>query len=497
VPRIIRELPPRAVRDALLYVEYADDAQPPGCEQPGHRDAKTNSTDCDTCNATYLWRQRMRRRFYARGLRLTFDDREYHDPEPPLCRGHSFSQEMCKVCAGCRARRQWLDRRAARRRRQGINAKFSDWDVLLPHLRKLTNAGMTACDIADAAPCSRPVVNEVLTGNRTWIRTEIAELLLGIPVPARVLPLVPDAIGRTRRRIDATGTKRRIYAACRAGHTLTAQATRLGYGKQTVDEWLAGSTVPVAVAEEVAALYPDLIANPGPSRISAGMVAARGWPEARYFSATNIDDPDYQPFAIITKPVGLHRRLQALAWEAHGPREVAALLGESIAEVTRWLNGGPAPAYATHLVDQALEELARTPGLDRTIARQARRLGWAPVMAWYGIDIDDPKARPRVHVAAGYRKTDHPLESQVFQALLGLIPVCDLLDPERLAVVRALHRMGWSPRRIAAWTRWNPDGDLDLGAEAVARYQDRNGIAPAGLQVALGDRDHIVVPAAA
>ncbi len=100
-----------------------------------------------------------------------------------------------------------------------------------------------------------------------------------------------------------------------------------------------------------------------------------------------------------------------------------------------------------------------------------------------------------VELPPGERSADRPLESQVWQALLGLIPAGDLLQEEKVRVVRYLRRRGWSDRRIAAWTRWNPDGDLDKGANAVCRFRTGAGID--GAVLASVDMGLFIVSAAA
>ena len=77
--------------------------------------------------------------------------------------------------------------------------------------------------------------------------------------------------------------------------------------------------------------------------------------------------------------------------------------------------------------------------------------GWPPPLAWHDIDIDNPRKQPRIAPGQGFREADHPLESQVLQALMGIIPAAELLDEEKAAVLGILHRAGWSDRRI--WVR--------------------------------------------
>jgi hypothetical protein len=499
-------VPTREDRDLILNVVYVGDPRPPTCQLPGHADPKTNKAECEPCRAFHLWRQRMYGRFHRRGLRLTLDDRDYDDPEPPRCPlGHAFTSANHKACDHCKARHNWLERRRIKLRSEGVALMFSDWDVLLPHLRRLREGGMTPHDIARAASCGADAVERLLRGVTTKraIRADFARRLLDIPVPGRSLRLVPNARGVLRLdRVDATGTRRRVQAACRAGHSIAAQSRRLGWSAATMRSWLTAAAVHVDIVDAVAILFPTLISQPGGDTAAAEIAASKGWVEARYFSATNIDDPAYDPFAIVDNPVGLHRRLRALAWMGHGPGEVAAFTGEDPEQVEVWLKGGPALAYATHLVDAAFEALVGDFGPDSEVREHAIRLDWAPPLAWHDIDIDDPDAQPCYSLPPGESETDHPLESQVLQALIGRIGAAEMLKTEKARAVRILHNAGWSDRRIAAWLRWNPDGDIDKGKDAVSAWRRREGIVGGGpASIGLGKDDaeegRIVTPAAA
>lgn len=473
-------LPTLAERDHLLNVVYGHDPKPPQCPLPGHSNPRATQNECAACKASYLWRSRMFRRFYERGLSLNLDGHVYGDPEPPRCPlKHAYNLANRKSCGHCRARRNWQERQYVKMRRAGKTAAFTDWDVLRSHLRRLQDGGLVAAQIGRAAHCAEITVQRLLTGDLTgrhFVNAAVARRLLAVPVPGRLFELVPDAAGSRRQRVDAVGTHRRIRAACRAGHSLRSQARRLGYGLSTVKSWLTSATVPIAVAGEVAELFPTLITRPGGSNTTVVNAARKGWPGARYFSTTNIDDPGYEPFAIVDDPVGVYRQLRALAWMGQGPQQVAEFIGEAAEQVEIWMEGGPAPAYAGHMVDAAFEALSGSFGPDDRLAERARLLGWAPPLAWYGIDVNNPMIRPRVDVAANTRKNDYPLDSQVLMALMGLVPAAELLPAEKRRVVWKLHKAGWSDRRIGAWLRWNPDGDRVKAADAVTKFREREQI---------------------
>jgi hypothetical protein len=501
-----RELPSREQRDQLLNGCYGHDPQPPRCEQ--HSDPKATKHQCGVCNTFNQWRIRMTKRFHRRGLRLVLKDRTYEPdrPEtaPPPCpdRHGDVSLAARQGCQPCRLLRNWRAREYRRLHDQGVALTITDCEQISHHVKLLRDSGMPPTSIARAAQCGEATVRRLLRGGTAsqFMLAAAGQRILAIPAPARRLNLVPDASGAVRLRIDSTGTQRRIRAACRAGHGLHAQARRLGYAYLTVRSWLRESTVSVDVADAVAAQFPTLIARPGTDTTSAADAARRGWHAARYFSDTNIDDPAYNPFAIVKKPVALHRKLRALARIGNGPKQVADFIGEDPEQIDVWMEGGPAPAYADHLVDAAFEALSFTLGPDTELADRAAGLNWPSPLAWHDIDINDPRLRACTAATAGFRTTEHPLASQVLQCLMGRIPAADLVDDEKTAVVRILHNAGWSDRRIAAWTRWSDD--IENGRGAVGKWRERNVITGGGIAVrAWGgcndDVDHIVVPSAA
>lgn len=196
---------------------------------------------------------------------------------------------------------------------------------------------------------------------------------------------------------------------------------------------------------------------------------------------------------------GMMRRMRALCWMGHGPAEVADLVGETPKETERWLKGWKVRPYVYRVVDQAFEELCARFGPNEAAADQARAKGWPSPMAWLGVDMDRMNAQAHVDVPRGISKKAYPLESQVYQALLGVVGAADLLRAEKVSVVSILHNAGWSDRRIAAWLRWNPDGDLAKGMRGVCKYREREGITGGGLPVdswdgSRADEEFIIVP---
>lgn len=486
-----RPRPSRAERDHLLTVVYRDDPRPPDCSK--HDTARANAATCTGCHAVDSWRMRMSKRFRRRGLTLWFD--KDAGPKPPACPdGHTdcHAAAIRLGCRPCRVLSNWRMRDWRYKRAAAAEIAAADTDAVRHHIKLLREAGLTLPAIARTAPCSVSTLKRVLddTGDYT-VRADIGHRILDIPIPGAVI--------RDGDQVSATGTRRRIQAACRHGHPVDYIAYRLGYTTAEVRQWLRSATVHSDVAEGVARLYPALIRKPGKHKDTAESAVVQQWAPARFYTDTSIDDPRYRPYAILADPVGVYRRLRAMAWDGNGPRQVAPFIGESITTVTAWLRGKPAPAYAARLLDIALEKLP-FPGPDDAIAARARRENWPPPLAWHDIDVDDPHAQPCIDVRWDFFRNQHPLQSQVLCALRGIIPARELLQAEKIQVVRALHQIGWSDRRIAAWLRWSADSDN--GLDAVAHFRLRWGITGFGLAVddwggCRNDDDFIVEPAAA
>lgn len=108
--------------------------------------------------------------------------------------------------------------------------------------------------------------------------------------------------------------------------------------------------------------------------------------------------------------VGTHRRLQALVAAGWPLSWIARRLpgGRRVENLTRLLHEqrirtGTAQAVAdlySQLYDVVPPRLrAKDDGAVTQALRRAETRGWLPPSAWYGIDMDDPAARPRREVS--------------------------------------------------------------------------------------------------
>lgn len=91
---------------------------------------------------------------------------------------------------------------------------------------------------------------------------------------------------------------------------------------------------------------------------------------------------------------GTRRRVQSLAWMGWPGRTVAEMAGYDRRALELSYRHRVSVRLASR-VAALYDELAGRPGPSPYIAREARKCGHAPPAAWDGIDMDDPKARPR------------------------------------------------------------------------------------------------------
>lgn len=98
------------------------------------------------------------------------------------------------------------------------------------------------------------------------------------------------------RRIDATGTRRRLNALVATGWHTTTIAADLGVTKQRVHQWRHARRVTATTAHQVAQLYEHRRHQPGPARHRLHhrtLHAAHPPPDA--WTGVDIDDPDARP----------------------------------------------------------------------------------------------------------------------------------------------------------------------------------------------------------
>lgn len=94
--------------------------------------------------------------------------------------------------------------------------------------------------------------------------------------------------------------------------------------------------------------------------------------------------------------VGVRRRIQALRAMGYPIWYIADVAGVSKQAVQQWASHDHVTAATARIMDSVFRQLSMTPGPSDRSRAQAKRLKFAPPLAWN--DIDDPDEKPNVGV---------------------------------------------------------------------------------------------------
>jgi AraC-like DNA-binding protein len=101
-----------------------------------------------------------------------------------------------------------------------------------------------------------------------------------------------------QRRIDATGTRRRIQALAALGHSLNALSDHLGHSRDYLRTISARTTVEAHTEQLVRDLYDQWSMRAGTCTRTRLHAARLGWPPPLAWDDDTIDDPAAQPEGI-------------------------------------------------------------------------------------------------------------------------------------------------------------------------------------------------------
>lgn len=170
-----------------------------------------------------------------------------------------------------------------------------------------------------------------------------------------------------------------------------------------------------------------------------------------------------QPVAYIDG-TGTRRRYQALSAIGWPAARLAAEQGLADGKPVRQMGDGRRTHRETAIRFARLyERLQGTPGPSPITRRRAVAAGWAPPHAWYGINIDDPKARPRLGQTVRYPSQIEVLSTDLDDVIAGREHLYRLPSRYRLDVVERLVGWGLSADEISK--------RLHLEVRTVERYK--------------------------
>ena len=142
------------------------------------------------------------------------------------------------------------------------------------HVQELRDAGLSLVRIAALSGVGQGTVNALVYGvpvrhqpPPVQVRSDTARRLLSVQFdPNDVAP---------GRRVDATGTHRRLQALATLGWSIPALAVRANLTTRTLRRALTNPTVTARTARTIAALYDHLHATPAPRRTAHERAAAK------------------------------------------------------------------------------------------------------------------------------------------------------------------------------------------------------------------------------
>jgi len=205
--------------------------------------------------------------------------------------------------------------------------RMTDATQTRQHIERLMTAGWTQRQIAHASGVESASIHQIYTGHQEKTATWRAAAILNVPITQ------PPA---NPRRVNATGTRRRLQALRVIGHRRYDLAASLGITADRIKHITNGHTKHVTPAEAtaVARLYRRLSTVPGPSQQTATIARNKGWHGPLDWD--DIDDPNCKPEkAAPYKPADKYKRDNDRTREI----EHLYLLGESVPFIAKQLGG--------------------------------------------------------------------------------------------------------------------------------------------------------------
>lgn len=155
----------------------------------------------------------------------------------------------------------------------------------IEHMRRLRELGWTWDLMGERAGLGPFTARHAFY--RGTMSHAVATALLSLPLEEALPP---------RRRLDPTGTRRRVEALNFMGWSRRHLGERLGMGVCALSKILREGRVTPRTARLVAELYAELNAKRGSDRGVAARAQAAGYQPPAAWDYANIDDPKAKPF---------------------------------------------------------------------------------------------------------------------------------------------------------------------------------------------------------
>lgn len=239
-------------------------------------------------------------------------------------------------CAACTAANTAAQRRRSTAIAYGTWAGLVDAAPARAHVQALRQQGLSVPQIARLSGVGQGTIHALVYGDpsrgrppNSKVRTDTHRRLLAVRFQASAIP--------AGRRVDATGSKRRLQALATLGWPVTSLAARSGLAPRTLRRALTTTTVTAHTARTITELYNQLLARSS-ARRSPGEQAAAARTRTRARRAgwrgpLSWDDIDNDP----DEPAAFHDPTGRTASAA------SAAGGIDVVAVERAMRGEPLP----------------------------------------------------------------------------------------------------------------------------------------------------------
>lgn len=177
------------------------------------------------------------------------------------------------------------------RKANGITA-WTDANLVRAHIHRLYAKGLTRAMIARAAGLTPGGIANIENGAYERTNNRVAAAILAVthhPHPRQEL-------------VPAVGLIRRVHALNAIGWPTELLATRLDVIPQSLTRTVRGKSATYERWKQIADLYEELSATPGPSIKGRQIAARNGYAAPLDWEYLDIDDPDVTPEPATTTP---------------------------------------------------------------------------------------------------------------------------------------------------------------------------------------------------
>jgi uncharacterized protein YerC len=210
--------------------------------------------------------------------------------------GTCYQKHRCR-CTDCKAHRARQEREREARARAGQTQEFVNAIIVVPRIMQLMREDWTYADIETVSGVSVPTLGRIMRGVTKRIERETADALLGTNPNMRHRAPEP-------RKVDATGTIRRIRALVAVGWTFWAISERAGRATTWARNVTHSTIVTTTTRDTINRIYDELwntlppLTNPRErqSYNRSRLLAKRhGWASPLAWDDDTIDDPNAEP----------------------------------------------------------------------------------------------------------------------------------------------------------------------------------------------------------